>query len=629
MRYFLSLLIVFICVSTSWAKGPGFSFDFSDSLKKNADAVILLDNTVYTRTSKSNLKHEIRYVITILSDRGDNWAEFSLGYDKFSTISNIECTIYDSKGEKVRKIKSSEIRDYSAYDGFSLFSDNRLKYFKALNPTYPYTIDLSYEIDYQGFISIPSWWAIDGYRIGVKDATITIKYPADLIVNYKEKNIGGITRSELTDGNMKSISWKANNIVAIEKEKFSPDFRDQTPMVLFSPKEFSYDKSEGGFENWKLLGDWTYGLLDTNYELTEKTKQELNALKSKYPDRKELVKQIYKYMQSKTRYVSVQLGIGGFKPFSPQMVDEVGYGDCKALSYYTKALLSYVDIPSCYTVIGVHGSKIEFLDFPTIGQMNHAILCVPMEKDTIWLECTSQTAPFNHLFSGSTGRKALLVTAEGGKLVKTTETKENIQKNNAQVKVKLDGAIVCDLSTSNIGSFYDENFSKLQLSDKELKEEILNESSISDIVLISAKVDQQEEIPELSVNKSFSARNFATKSGNRMFVELSPFTGVSKIAAQKSERRNPVYLEEGFAYDDQITLQLPEGGTIEFCPVGKTIESEFGQYQSKIEQVNGQVVFHRTLSINKGSYPKDKYSSFIGFLNSAAEADKCKVIIKI
>jgi len=629
MRHIILIFIAFLSLSTVQAKDAGFSFEFPDSLKKNADVVFLFHHTTFTRTSKSDMKEQVHYAVTILSDRGDDYAKFVLGYDKFSAISKLECTLYDVSGEKIRKVKSSEIRDYSAYDGFSLFSDNRLKQFTALNSTYPYTVEITYEINNQGFFALSTWYPVSDYNESYKETSVTVKFPSTYPILYKEKNCQNIKKDEYSEGNLTCISWRGEGIKAFEWERYSPNFSDQVASVSLAPKEFSFDNSEGGLESWKSLGNWNYGLLETNYQLTEKTKQELDQLKVKFPEKRELAKQVYKYMQSKTRYVSIQLGIGGVKPFSPQLVDEVGYGDCKALSYYTKSLLNYVGISSCYTIIGVNDRKIEFLEFACLNQMNHAILCVPFETDTVWLECTNQHAPFNHLFSGSTGRKALLVTAEGGKLVTTYEPEENRQENTAQVKVNAKGEISCEISTQNTGSFYDQEFSKLFLSDKELREEILNESPVSDIAIVSAKVEQHEEIPELKVSKSFVTRNIVTKSGNRMFVELSPFMNLGRMAAQKTVRRNPIYIEDQSVYEDQIILTLPEGYTLEFCPTGKTIESEFGRYQSKIESINGQVVFHRTFVINKATYPREKYPEFVTFVNSAADADKCKVIMKI
>jgi hypothetical protein len=49
-------------------------------------------------------------------------------------------------------------------------------------------------------------------------------------------------------------------------------------------------------------------------------------------------KLIYDYVQQKSRYVSIQVGIGGWKPMDASDVDRLGYGDCKGLTNYTKAL---------------------------------------------------------------------------------------------------------------------------------------------------------------------------------------------------------------------------------------------------------------------------------------------------
>lgn len=629
MRTLIISLFTIFCLTTAFAKDGGFSFEYPDSITKNADVIYLFHHTTYTRSSKANLKEFVHFAVTILSDRGDDFAGFTLGYDKFSTIENIKCTIYNSTGEKVRQIKNSEIKDYAAFDGFSLYSDNRLKHFEALNPSYPYTIELEYEINNNGFIAISSWYPLENYRAGIKETTMTIKYPIDFPVSYKEKDIGNFKRTSYNENKFQCVSWKAEGLKPIEYEQFSPVFNDQVASVSLSPGDFVFDKIDGRFTDWKSLGSWTYGLLETGYELTLKTKQQLLDLKNRYSDKKELAKQVYKFMQARTRYVGIQLGIGGFKPFSPQIVDEVGYGDCKALSYYTKSLLDFVGIQSCYTVIGVNSRKIEFDNFPNINQMNHAILCVPFETDTVWLECTSQTAPFNHLFDGTTGRKALLVTAEGGKMVKTPESTGNMQIKRAEVELNSKGEIVCSLETKNTGSFYDENYGMLQLSEKEIRERLLKESTVSDIIIQTATVSQLEEVPEVIVKKTFTTRNIVTRAGNRMFIELSPFMNLSRLVAQKSERRNPLFIDESSVYDDEVTLKLPVGYTLEFCPEGKNISSDFGIYQSKIESNNGKVIFNRTLKLHKVNFQKERYSDFIQFMNSVADADKCKVILKM
>jgi hypothetical protein len=60
-------------------------------------------------------------------------------------------------------------------------------------------------------------------------------------------------------------------------------------------------------------------------------------------------------------------------------------------------------------------------DFPENG-FNHVILCVPDQKDSVWLECTSSSNEFNELGTFTENRYALLITDEGGALVPTPKS---------------------------------------------------------------------------------------------------------------------------------------------------------------------------------------------------------------
>src|SRR5690554_7717907 len=94
-------------------------------------------------------------------------------------------------------------------------------------------------------------------------------------------------------------------------------------------------------------------------------------------DTRKKAEKIYKYVQDRTRYVSIQLGIGGWKPMNAKDVDRLGYGDCKALANYTKALLDAVDSPSYYSIIHNSPTKRDVTQDFVSMQGNHGILAIP------------------------------------------------------------------------------------------------------------------------------------------------------------------------------------------------------------------------------------------------------------
>ena len=74
--------------------------------------------------------------------------------------------------------------------------------------------------------------------------------------------------------------------------------------------------------NWLEFGKWYYDtLIKDGLELPESTKQKMIELTSVTQDSVEKARIVYSYVQEKVRYISVQVGIGGFKPMLANEVD--------------------------------------------------------------------------------------------------------------------------------------------------------------------------------------------------------------------------------------------------------------------------------------------------------------------
>ncbi len=72
-----------------------------------------------------------------------------------------------------------------------------------------------------------------------------------------------------------------------------------------------------------------------------------------------------------------------------------------------------------------------------VSASNPIILCVPLDKDTVWWECTNQNITFGYLPISSQGRYALLIKSSGGELVKTSSFRGNANTRISSIDFNL------------------------------------------------------------------------------------------------------------------------------------------------------------------------------------------------
>ena len=121
-------------------------------------------------------------------------------------------------------------------------------------------------------------------------------------------------------------------------------YQAKVPWVIIVADQFKIEDFEGTSTNWADLSKF-YHLLNLNRDvLPESTITEVASLIKNETTTEQKVKKIYEYVQSKTRYQSIQLGIGGWQTYDATYVASNGYGDCKALSNYMYSLLKEAGI---------------------------------------------------------------------------------------------------------------------------------------------------------------------------------------------------------------------------------------------------------------------------------------------
>ncbi|MFD0941215.1 DUF3857 domain-containing protein [Pedobacter boryungensis] len=616
----------------------GFAQDNYDAelipatLRNRANATIRNEETVVDMRSPDNVMYSVKQAITVLNKNGENSARLVLFYDKNTSIKSIKGEIYNEVGKLAGKFSQNDFKDESAVQDFSLFEDSRVKHYLPAVNTYPYTIVYTYEMRYKQNLIIPDWTPKPANDVSVEKSSYTfICKPTDQF-RIKTQNLANKAIETVTD-KQKTLVWTVNNLAGVKPEPYSPDRENYQTSVKIAPQNFSYFNYKGDYTNWQELGKWEYdNLLKNRKTLLSTTTQTIRDLVKNETTDKEKARKIYQYLQNKTRYISVQIGIGGFQPVTAADVDRLGYGDCKALVNYMQSLLDVAGIESYYCIVQA-GSQKKSLDptYASMNQGNHVILCMPLKGDTTWLECTSQKIPFGFLSDFTDDRYVLACTADGGKLLRTPKltTSKNLQVSRADLSIDKEGNVTGNLKTMFSGAQYDNHE---QIIDKSLTEQqkLLKEAyDIDNINFDKIEYNQKKDIePELTENLTLNIRNYGSINNGKMFLLLNAFNIKATIPDSKN-RTLPVYINRGYTDIDSITYTLPENVIPFIEPNNKEISNEFGSYISRTRLEGNKLTYYRKFVMNDGTFPAESYTAFFKFISDVNTADHLKLVFSL
>ncbi|MDR6544856.1 hypothetical protein J2810_000898 [Chryseobacterium rhizosphaerae] len=600
-----------------------------ETLKKNANIVVRKDFTTVQINKIDEIKYQYNKVTTVLNKDGDNKAVAYIPYDKGNSISDVKVTIYDDSGKKIKSYSKSDFGDFANNNQGVFYSDNRILVFNYTPIQYPYTIDFSYQISDKNTIFIPDFVPFFSTNTSLEEGELKIINTSGIELRTKiypsTYNYASVIESG--SGNEKTYSYK--NVSAIDDVSLIPQPVKILPKVSFALAKFNLAGKQGSLNNWTDFGTWYYNnLVEPVAVSTPAIKAEIAALKLE-GSVEDKVKKIYQYMQTKTRYIFVGLGIGGWLPMLPEEVDKKGYGDCKGLTNYMKILLDEAGIPSHYCVINSSPSQVSFdPEFPKMGG-NHAILMVPTEKGNIWLENTSQQIAFNHLGYSTTDRNVLSVKKNGIELINTPvyTADQNKEKQVLKVKVGEDNSISGEGNFYYTGSQYDYTLGFTGLNPKEKNDALRNSLDVLNFEKVEMKnfVNDKDKA-FITYDIDFKASNFAKKAGNSLIFRAVPIYN-NTIYKTEESRELPFEIRQSFEDEYEINFTIPKGYKIDEAPEDINLKSEFGYYNLSFVKNGEEIKVKRKVQVNKGMYTKEKYNEYVGFRKKILNMDNSKILI--
>jgi len=595
-------------------------------LRAGAKAVIRSEQMKIRVKDDKQSELEVKMVITLLNENAEDLLIVQIPYNELTQVSSVNASAWDESGKLVWTLQKYNIRDMRDFQGPEYLSDSRKKIFEIPSYNYPFTISYSFKIKMPNYFLSAEWNMQADPEISVQQSGIQCVIPAGTGFNYKELNLKNHIDS-VKIKNKAYLTWQEENRPAIREREYAPPLIKKLPAVYTAPENFDIKGYKGSFTNWQSYGKWMNQLLEGRDVLDKEYADKAINLVNDIPVRRNKIKALYEYMQKNTRYFYVGFGIGGTQPIPANEVAKNGYGDCKALSNYMKALLKAVGIESYYTL--VKSGDFEFIqaDFPS-DQFDHIILCVPDNQEMVWLECTSQTDPFNYLGSFTCDRDVLAITPDGGKLLHTPVYGLEYNKVNTYSEILLltSGDADIKMQFHQTGLMYDELYgiseTKADLRKVWLAKKF--ENAAFEIKKEEYSFEKKAPIPSAIASFEVHVRDLSAQSQNRLYVTPSFIDRASYIWDDPGE----IDLKMAYQRHDSVRIEIPLGYNTEFLPENKTVTSKFGSYSRSISRNGKYIYYSNNLVINKAEYPKETYPEFYNFINEVALLDHQMLILK-
>ncbi|AEE53568.1 DUF3857 domain-containing protein [Haliscomenobacter hydrossis] len=604
---------------------------FIDSLAKNAKEIVLEEKIKIRLNSPAEGLYTYRKLVTVLNNSSKANAIYVV-YDAETPVSQLKANLYNQFGILVRKIKKEEFEDFAAVDGFSIYQDNRVKGMVITHTEYPFTVEWEYEQKMKGpTLALLPDWDIQHYGTAVQSGELVVEVPVTLQLLYRSVNIDTKPSINTLKDGYQQYTWRVNQLKAIKEEPYAPHPDQVLPQVQLGSNTFLIANYAGSMSTWKDFGRFMASLYRGRDELPSELKTELDAVLAGSTTNTEKIERLYRYMQGKMRYVSVQLGIGGWQPFSAEYVYRNKYGDCKALSNFMKAVLGYANIRAFPVAIQNTEEVPKTLDekFASDPSFNHVVLYVPAEK--IWLECTSADYPINYLGEDNADRQVLLISEEGGQLLRTPALSGNDNREHwqAEFNIETEGQIVNTVKADFFGANHEiYRALKGQLAAKDRKEWLEKNLNLALFSLDSLQLNCATATAQASLAFKAELSRMGSRSGKRWFVPFNPLNPLTKAPVKAEDRQQRVISRKAYVQESELSFILPAGYQVESLPfTEKKLEGPFGKFQVNVVQEAGKIQIKRRLQIEAVDLPASEYAAFSNFYREVAKWDGVKMVL--
>ncbi len=623
------IILLGLCLFFSAAKAQSGD---TDLWPEKVDALVL-SNVHQVKISKfKKIEYKYSRKVLILNNAGNEYAKMFISQSDFIKTGTIKAHVTTLDGSLIRKLDKKDIESFTYSPGFILYDDAKYDYIDFSCSNYPYIFQVEYEQDIKSLFFWPDWMPQENIPV----LRSTYRLDIDEHIAYKTHAINIDAEPTVKqNGKRKTLNWTMQDIEPVEDESYMPPEHKLQKALFFAPMEFALGRYKGSFESWDSYAQWYQELTSDVYDLDAVTTAKVQYVIGETKDKREIVDKLFSFLQGYTRYVAIEPGLSGWQPHTSQSVFENRYGDCKDLTSLMISMLKIAGIQAYPTLVKSQSRGLLFCDFPS-SQFNHVIAVVPIENDTIWLECTADLMPSNFVPDSYEGSDVLVVTQDGGEIWRTPKSKaqDNFRAGVVEGKLKTYGDLEFTSLFKAGGNQGDYYRSSLYFKDHEDEKQWIEEFAgryqpninLNDYLLCNIENNLTHPV-EMQVSGVY--RKFAKMSSSRLFFNPNVMMRKSGDSIpNEDERLFPIYYKYAYTDSDTLRLELPDGYELEAAPESLNVMTEFASFQTSYHIEANYLQYIRTISIIKSLIPVEDYHAFRDFIKKVVKSDRSQFVFK-
>jgi tetratricopeptide (TPR) repeat protein/transglutaminase-like putative cysteine protease len=452
----------------------------------------------------------------------------------------------------------------------------------------------------------------------VARAEYVLVTPKSRTLYFNKPQIPGLKETTEETGDQRIFHFVAENVPPITPEPLQPPWSEILGHVHVST-----------YKSWDDMGRWYWGLVHDQFVADDEVRRRVAEVTKGLKTDAEKVRAIYDYVVTKTRYVALEFGIHGFKPYRCAQIFARGFGDCKDKATLIVTMLKEAGIPSTIVIVRTQNRGDFETDPASLAPFDHAIAYVPSMD--LYLDGTAEFTGSTELPAMDRAALALQVNEGHPKLVHLPDppASTSVTTKKVDATIGADGSALIDWRTDVSGvsaSSWRARYHAEATLKQRLQEDLGSEFAGLALDRVDASDLEDLEKP-VSVHARGKATHLVRKDGEMMSIPVGPQEHMVREFAPTSSRQLDERLYAQSTTESDWTVRGPPGARVIDYPKPVDLPSPFGHFSLRSEAGPGGVRVRTTLTVERLRISASDYPALRAWCEKVDQALSQRLVV--